>query len=267
VAVFGGVRAPGDASRLFNVRRRPSFGGAPATFSPLSVPGLVAWWDPSDFASLFVDAAMTTPVAADGDLVGACRDKSGNGYHRLQSVGARRPTYRAGRIGGRAALQYFASGALTALVAASIPLPSQITLLAIVREASAANGYFIEHGPNAANVDGFYLFGGGDKPVFVRRSTTLNPATDSNWIGTSPVVIGISYDGVTLKYFKGGTLRGSQSGSLAESTVNLPLNFGARNQTSLAYNGDEGEVIVYGRSLSDDELARVTAYLRARWSV
>jgi len=52
-----------------------------------------AWYDPSDLSSLFQDAAMTIPVTANGDPVGAMMDLSGNGNHATQSVSASRPTY------------------------------------------------------------------------------------------------------------------------------------------------------------------------------
>lgn len=53
-----------------------------------------AWYDPSDLATLFQDAAGTIPVTADGDPVGLMLDKSGNGHHASQSTTAAKPVYR-----------------------------------------------------------------------------------------------------------------------------------------------------------------------------
>ena len=55
---------------------------------------LGVWFDPSDLSTLFQDAAGTIPVTADGDPVGLMLDKSGNGYHAIQSVSGSRPVYR-----------------------------------------------------------------------------------------------------------------------------------------------------------------------------
>ena len=55
-----------------------------------------AWYDPSNISTLFQDAAMTIPVTANGDPVGAMMDLSGNGNHAIQSVSAYRPTYQVG---------------------------------------------------------------------------------------------------------------------------------------------------------------------------
>ena len=49
------------------------------------------WYDPSDRATLFQDAAGTTPVTAVEQPVGLILDKSGRGNHAYQSTSASRP--------------------------------------------------------------------------------------------------------------------------------------------------------------------------------
>lgn len=54
-----------------------------------------AWrYDPSDMTTLFQDSAMTTPVTAAGDRVGAIREVMGYGPTLLQATAASRGTYR-----------------------------------------------------------------------------------------------------------------------------------------------------------------------------
>lgn len=50
-----------------------------------------AWYDPSDFSTMFQDAAGTTPVTAVGQPVGRIKDKSGRGNHATQATSAARP--------------------------------------------------------------------------------------------------------------------------------------------------------------------------------
>jgi len=72
----------------------PGIGGAasfnPATLFASGQKG--AWYDPSDFSTLFQDSAGTTPVTAAGQPVGYVGDKSGNGRNLLQATSAARPT-------------------------------------------------------------------------------------------------------------------------------------------------------------------------------
>ena len=63
-------------------------------FSPLSLFAAGeqgAWYDPSDFSTMFQDSAGTTPVTAVEQPVGLIRDKSGRGNHASQSTAASRP--------------------------------------------------------------------------------------------------------------------------------------------------------------------------------
>lgn len=53
------------------------------------------WYDPSDFSTMFQDAAGTTPVTALGQPVGKILDKSGRGNHAYQTTAPSRPTVEA----------------------------------------------------------------------------------------------------------------------------------------------------------------------------
>jgi len=53
-----------------------------------------AWYDPSDFSTMFQDSAGTTPVTAVGQPVGKILDKSGRNNHATQATAASRPVLR-----------------------------------------------------------------------------------------------------------------------------------------------------------------------------
>jgi hypothetical protein len=68
--------------------------GLRQVFNPLSLFSAGeqgAWYDPSDFASMYQDSAGTTPVTATGQPVGKINDKSGRGNHATQATAASRP--------------------------------------------------------------------------------------------------------------------------------------------------------------------------------
>ena len=67
-------------------------GGVPAAWTPASLTSLGAWYDPSDFSTMWQDSAKTTPVTASGQPVGYIEDKGPNGFHLLQATSGNRPT-------------------------------------------------------------------------------------------------------------------------------------------------------------------------------
>ena len=69
-------------------------GSAPAVWTPATLFAASeqgVWYDPSDFSTLFQDAAGTVPVTATGQEVGKILDKSGRGNHATQATTASKP--------------------------------------------------------------------------------------------------------------------------------------------------------------------------------
>ena len=62
---------------------------SPASLFAANEPGV--WYDPSDFSTMFQDAAGTTPVTAVEQPVGRILDKSGRGNHATQVTATSRP--------------------------------------------------------------------------------------------------------------------------------------------------------------------------------
>lgn len=190
----------GFSTTTLAVRRGPSL-PAVAALSP------VAWYDPSDRATLFQDAAMTVAVAADGDPVGAMRDKSGNGFHMTQSTAASRPVYRA--AGGRHWLDF--DGVDDQLANAMVST-AQPTLIAV-----ALN---IESGADYAT-----LFGGGSggrNDIRIRSigaieayaGNILSTASAVATKPTGPVVIsGLFYGSASAIHFDGSQVAAGDAGS------------------------------------------------------
>ena len=68
------------------------FSWQPSKFFAGGTNGL--WYRFADIDTLYQDTAMTVPVTADNDPVGAIVDKSGNGVNGLQSVSAKRVAFK-----------------------------------------------------------------------------------------------------------------------------------------------------------------------------
>lgn len=115
-----------------------------------------AWYDPSDMATLFQDAAGTVPVTAAGQPVGLILDKSGNGNHASQATATARPTFQQD-ADGKLHLQF--DGVDDALATPVVTLGLEVSLGVSVERESDAHGEIIS-GPGAGlNEDGTFRIG------------------------------------------------------------------------------------------------------------
>lgn len=64
--------------------------------TPADIPGLVAWYDPTD----------ATTITQAGGFVSQINDKSSNGYHLAQGTGANQPAYVVGGVNGNNTIQF-----------------------------------------------------------------------------------------------------------------------------------------------------------------
>lgn len=77
------------------IRRRRRSGGALSLTDQLLASGAVFQMiDPLDTDTIFQDNGTSTPVTADGQVLGRILDKSGNGYHHGQSSATLKPLWK-----------------------------------------------------------------------------------------------------------------------------------------------------------------------------
>jgi lysophospholipase L1-like esterase len=121
-----------------------AFSGAPSTVAAWSPTALFAaseqgaWYDPSDFASMFQDDAGTIPVTATGQSVGKILDKSGKNNHAKQAAAGNRPVLQQDSAGA----YYLDFSGTQHLVTASFAMGSAVVSLftAFLRNAASASG-------------------------------------------------------------------------------------------------------------------------------
>lgn len=132
-------------------------GGAAAVapIAPSSVTGLLCWHDFSIIGSLFTDAAMTIPVTADGDVIGAVVDQSVNARTATQSTTSSKPKYKVNIQNGLSAALADANDRLsTASITHSIGT-GDFLLMGVIKTITIAGGYQAYCGIGAVD-PGFY---------------------------------------------------------------------------------------------------------------
>ena len=228
------------------------------------------WLDPSDFSTLYQDAAGTTPVTAVGQPVGLALDKSGRGNHASQTTAASRPTLQQDSNG----LYYLSfDGTDDGMETPSINFTGtdKMTVWAGVRKLSDATAAaFVELSASANTNNGsFVLFtplSGGNIVMRHRGSSAFIDATGtpyaapvtavvsaSSVLGTGAVAVNVNKTPFTTTGVTGGGNFGT-----------YPLYIGRRGGTTLPFNGRLYQLIVRGAASSDGQIAATEAYVNAK---
>lgn len=235
-------------------------------------------YDPSDFSTMFQDAAGTTPVTAVTQPVGKILDKSGRGNHATQATSTKRPLLQQDATG-----RYYLAfdGVDDALVTGSIDFTAtdKMSVFAGVRKLSdASRGTFIEMSSSVGNNGTFLIsapFSASDIYRFSLHGSGANINDQSIKAGfAAPVtnVITASMNNAAAEAadqikVRINTASVATSGALATGTGNYgnhALYIGSRAGTSLPFNGHLYSLIVRGAQSTDAQIAAAEAYCNQR---
>jgi hypothetical protein len=228
-------------------------------------------FDPSVVASLSQDSAGTTPVTAAGQPVGRMLDLSGNGNHATQATAGKRPTY---QTDGTLHWLVF-NGTSSAMVTPSIDFTAtdEMSVFAGMRKLSDAATAILAELSTAAgfNAGSFYLLGSVTTGAYQGRTAgTLQPTVDSAVYSAPKTAVlsllgDISLDSLAIRVNQAET---SSSGDQGTGNFgNFPLYIGARNQTSLYFNGNLYGLTVRGALSDGTTLSKSESLMAAKTGV
>lgn len=239
-----------------------------------------AWYDPSDFSTMWQDSGKTTPVTAAGDPVGYIADKSGRGNDAYQTTSGQRPTLQTS--GGLWYLSF--DGSDDSLVTNSVDFTAtdEMTVIAGVRKLSdAARGCIVELSNSYGNTGAFGILGpGGASPTY-EIGANGTPSTGSGAYVptgyTAPVsnVLSASYDlsGANLAAQIIPRLNGvlAQSGGVGTAIGgnfrNDILYIGRRGSSSLPFNGHLYQLIIRGKTTPTGKLLEAERFVARKTGV
>lgn len=232
----------------------PSVGAA--AFSPLDIAGLVGWWDFSDLTTLYQDDAGTTPVAADGDVIGKILDKSTLSNHMKQSVTASKSIYKIGIQNGLSSGLFTVDDYYTSALATSSTAYT-VFIIAKSTNAATANLYFL----NGNGSDG-YLFG-----IISSSRIILNNNVDLLFDGsatTNTELWTVKRSGSTTSMKVNDS-----SVSLTNSTASVltPTTQSQIGSPTSSLIGYLQEILLFDNALSAEDEAGVVGYLNEKWVV
>jgi len=236
-------------------------------FSPLSLFAAGeqgAWYDPSDFTTMFQDSAGSTPVTAVGQSVGRILDKSGRGNHASQATAASRPVL---QIDGTGKYYLAFDGVDDFLVTNTVtPGTDKAQVFVGIRKLSdAAEGLIVELGSATVLNGGFSLTHAGgslaEKYTFRSKGTSNQYAltTDAQFNApTTSVVTGLGDIGganATLRV-NGSTVHVKTADQGTGNYGAYPIYIGRRGGTTGPFNGRIYSLIVrYGANLTAGQIS------------
>lgn len=242
----------------------------PASLFASGEPG--AWYDPSNFATMWQDNARTTPVTAVGQPVGAINDLSGRGNHATQSTTTSRPILQQDG-GGRYYLAF--DGVDDFMVTGSIDFTAtaQMTVFAGVLKADdTTTRVVVELSPSTASNNGsFYLSApnlASPNNFFTMRPNGTTPSSASSIAYTAPttaVLTGAADIAAPMTSIRVNQTQTNSAGSLGAGTFgNYPIFVGMRGGVSLPFKGSLYSLIVRGAASSAGQVTSTEAYCNSK---
>jgi hypothetical protein len=230
---------------------------------------------PADLSNpeLWLDANDLNTITKDGgNLVEQWDDKSGNGYHVTQATEANKPIYGTSLINGLPAV-YCDSTVQTMINTTGIPIAGDLTILAVLKDTRNASNVVLVTNGGAGETEAtnwtyswrfqslvpqlFYETGGGSD-VFVNATTAVPSddivaylTRDSN--GTSSIDFGYLQD--ATDFSENDTASNSSGGSDSDFFL------------FSGYTGKMGELLIYDKILTAQELVNVKSYLKNKWGI
>ncbi len=224
-----------------------------ATFDPLSISGLIGWYDFSDSTNIFTDTGMTTPVASDGDLIAAAKDKSGSLHHYTQSNSLKRPAWKTAVQNGKSVGR--GNGSSAQLIKdpwTGLAVPLTFICIASRTTTSGVGAIW--------GAQPYVRFDNSGR-ISMSVGTLLQSATSAYTTNTF-YVLSFVFNGASSAIYKNGS--SIASGAVGSSAVTFTALFSSYDANYLS--GDIGEIYVYNSALSDANRQAAEAGLNAKWA-
>jgi hypothetical protein len=236
----------------------PQAAGA-AAFSPLDVAGCVGWFDGSDIATLYQDAAATVPVTADGDVVGYWGNKAASN-HATITVTSRKPLYKVAVKNSRSIVLF--DGADDILICSSNVTYAHVWLV-------WQRATIISSGIVGTTTPGFSRSAGTNAGQGVISDGTSSFVTTASPFG-STVTWYLSQFVRTIPIVRERNIDYAGAGTPAVAFTGAPVigaRFGGGSPYALFYNGRIAEILLYTSSLAAGDVLQIETYLNTKWAV
>ena len=225
-------------------------------FSPLDIAGLQLWLKAD--AGLWQDSVGGTPAVADGDVVGAWEDQSGQSNDASQATTSKKPLLKTGIVNGRDVVRF--DGADDWLKTGSFARSQPSHVFAVIQQISWTGEDRLWDSVSAVN--GLMAYQWSVSPGLKMYSGAGLGDNSGLAIGTFGV-LSCLYNGASSVLRINGNEQTGNAGANAGNGITL----GAAQVLTVSMNGDFAELLVYDAALSTADRQAMETYLNARFAV
>lgn len=262
----------------------PSYYPHPRNQMPRDLPGLYAWYDFSDWATLYQNTARTTSVTADSQVLQAIVDKSDNGRHLTEATNP--PTVKTAQLPGdvsRPVARFdgtndiLSVSGLTGLGGTDQPL----SIFAVAKNTGSGSNRQVIAGVDSSSsanpLRNLQLDNSGSRVIEDARD---DGGTNKAAIGTAMTadgkfhLLGFVDTGLVSNVYLDGTRVGTanQDTDIGATTVDqISVGGSKRNQSSpftQLFTGDLAELVIIDGTLTDDQIRyAVEPYFQQKYGV
>jgi len=220
--------------------------GALSTWSPLSLPSLLGWYDASNAAS----------ITSSSGAVSQWSDLSGNNNHLVQAIGGNKPTTGTRTQNGLNAIDF--DGTNDFLAKSSLTPSQPVTAMFVckfdtnaVRMAVVGGGFNVR-----AGIDDFW-----HGPEMAATSALVSHTAISTSVAS--LYTAVFNTGSSALYLNGTSVVSGGDGS---QSFFAGINIGATDGTGgQAFDGYVCEVILQSTAIGSTDQTAAEAYLKAKW--
>lgn len=242
-----------------------------------------AWYDPSDFSTMFQDSAGTTPVTAAGQPVGKILDKSGRANHATQATTANRPTLQQDGSGYYYLSFNGTNSTLASTSTVNLSTTNQVTMCAGLNRAGASQAVLASFGQVAVNTGAFEMeapFNNTNQDGLVINDP-VTAATVANTVLPAPGSSAFVHTGLfdrtqananqIISRFNSvqqtpSTYTGAETAS-GTNFGNLTLMLGNRSGQTLFYNGRLYQFVLRGAITTGTSLTNLERFVGSKQGI
>lgn len=228
-----------------------------ALFRPSQVTNLLAWYD----------AADTSTITANSNLVSQWNDKSGNRYNVTQGSGALQPTTGSNTINGHNVLTFNGSVTLTNTTATNLLLlPNGNNTVFAVSTSSLDTTFEDIYAISDAGGPRNRLSYAASSQTMAFDNGNVAQVTKGSIVKSTPFILTGRRNGSNQFISVNNGTENTNASAVSASGATV-FAIGSDNSVSGFLTGKIAEIIIFNRSLSASEIAQINRYLSRKWSI